>query len=354
MESKIAFLENAWYVAALSTELGAEALFHRKILDVNVLIYRKQDGTPVALRDRCPHRFAPLHMGKRVGDDVVCQYHGLRFDCSGKCKHSPHGNGQIPKASDVRSFPLVERDGFLWIWPGDPALAEASSIPDCSEYSRSPKSAVAHVYMHNTCNYELLADNIMDLTHIDHLHGPLINTGGKLSPLIPNVTEVDGKVVIRWDWLAEPAMPLLGEHLAEPKAPAKMFFEVVWHAPAVMRLRVGAVQGSDDFVKDGVVLFDYHIMTPESAMSTHYFFASTRNYLTDDAAYNEGKMQGMLGAFTLEDKPMIEAQQAEMGTHDLWALKPVLLSSDAGAIRVRRVLKAMIEAEQGARLRAVS
>lgn len=121
-----------------------------------------------------------------------------------------------------------------------------------------------------------------------------------------------------------------------------------------MRLRVGAVQGSDDFVKDGVVLFDYHIMTPESAMSTHYFFASTRNYLTDDAAYNEGKMQGMLGAFTLEDKPMIEAQQAEMGTHDLWALKPVLLSSDAGAIRVRRVLKAMIEAEQGARLRAVS
>ena len=92
-----AYLLNAWYAAALSREVQGQGLFHRKILDTSILIYRKEDGTPVAMHDRCPHRFAPLHLGKRQGDDIVCIYHALRFDCTGKCTHNPHGTGLIPK-----------------------------------------------------------------------------------------------------------------------------------------------------------------------------------------------------------------------------------------------------------------
>ena len=345
MTGEIRYLMNAWYVAALSTEVDDEILFRRKILDISILLYRKHNGEPVAMRDRCAHRFLPLSMGKREGDIVVCHYHGLKYDYTGKCVHSPHGDGRIPKAAVVQSFPVVERDGFLWIWLGDTEKADPSKILDCSMLSKSPKDAVFYFAIRNNANYELMTDNIMDLTHIDHLHGPLINTNGKLSPLIPEVTEERDDINIRWDWKAHPAMQLLAVHLEEPEGKADQFFSVKWHAPSNMHLQVGAVQGSDDYHKDGVVLYDHHIMTPETAKSTHYFFGSARNYKQYDAEYNEMHKEGLRTAFATEDKPVIDLQQEEIETTDLFSLNPVLLSSDAGNVRVRRKLKALIEEE---------
>lgn len=339
------FLKNTWYLAALSSEVNAEDLMRRKIIGESILLYRKEDGTVSAMHDRCPHRFAPLSQGKRVGDTIVCGYHGLTFNADGDCVHSPHGNGKIPKACQVQSFATSEQHGFIWIWMGKKAEADTNKIMDCSLISKQPASATGYIYMHNHCNYQLLTDNIMDLTHIDHLHGPLINTQGKLSPLIPTVTEIGDNVRVRWDWLADPCIPLLSPHLPRPEDDADMFFQVEWQAPAVMHLRVGAVQDSADYDNDGVVLYDYHIMTPETEFTTHYFFFSTRNYLLQDAEYNDAKMEGMQHAFVDEDKPMIEAQQGEMGSDEFWSLNPVLLSSDAGGIRVRRKLASLIEAE---------
>jgi vanillate O-demethylase monooxygenase subunit len=341
------FLANTWYVAALATEVDATALFHRKILGTSVLIYRKQDGVAVALHDRCPHRFAPLHLGKRIDDDVLCPYHALRFDCSGQCVHSPHGNGLIPRAASVRQFPLVERDGFLWIWMGDAAAADPSLIIDCSRLTRNPPAAVAHAYMYMKANYEVVVDNIMDLSHIDHVHGPLINTAGKLSPLIPAVSEDERAITIRWEWQQHPAMLLLAPFLPQPDEQAEQYFEVKWHAPSNMSLEVGAVQGSRKY-DQGLVIYDWHLMTPETATTTHYYFGSTRNYKMDDAPYNDAKLAGMIEAFSTEDKPLIAAVQEEMDTTDLWALKPVLLSCDAGAVRARRRLKALMDAETAA------
>jgi len=340
----IPFLRNTWYVAALASEVDAQALFHRRILDISILIYRRADGTPVAMQDRCPHRFAPLHLGRRDGDDVICPYHALRFDSQGGCVHSPHGDGRIPRASQLRSFPLVERDGLLWIWMGDAEKADAATIIDCSRLTKNPASAVAHAYMHMKANYEVVVDNIMDLSHIDHVHGPLINTAGKLSPLVPDVSLQGDAIRIRWEWQQHPAMLLFSPHLPQPAEMAEQYFEVVWHAPGNMSLEVGAVQGSRRH-DDGLIIYDWHLMTPESAMTTHYFFGSTRNYKMDDAPYNEAKLAGMIEAFSTEDKPLIAAVQAEMGTPDLWALKPMLLSCDAGAVRARRKLKALIDAE---------
>ncbi|MFW1678700.1 Rieske 2Fe-2S domain-containing protein [Pontibacter sp. JAM-7] len=350
MENTIAsdsykFLKNAWYVAALSEEVVGDALFPRTILSESVLLFRNTAGNMVATTNRCPHRFAPLHIGKRDGDTITCHYHGLSFNADGECTNNPHGNGKVPKACKLKTYPVEERDGFIWIWMGDSDKADPGKIMDCSSLSRNPASSVAHTYMHNKCNYELVTDNIMDLSHIDHLHGPLINTNGKLSPLLPKVNEQGDTIAVRWDWLADPAMLLFAMNLERPEDTANQFFEVVWHAPSNMQLTVGAVQDADDYHNDGLVLYDFHIMTPESATTTHYFFASTRNYKMDDGEYNRVKMEGMIEAFTLEDKPIIEAQQLEMGGIDLLGMNPVLLSSDAGGIRVRRKLRAMIEAE---------
>ncbi len=344
-KTKHTFLKNAWYVAALTTELGTETLLTRKIIDETVLFYRKEDGSVAALRDRCPHRFAPLSKGTRNGDEITCLYHGLKFNELGECTHNPHGNGKIPKACTVKSYEIEERDGFIWIWMGNRSKADRSKIMDCSVLSQKPDTAVGHIYMYNKCNYQLLTDNIMDLSHIDHLHGPLINTGGKLSPLLPNVQEEGEVISVRWDWLAEPAMQLFAVHLPRPEDEANQYFQVDWHAPSNMHLKVAAVQDSSDYTNDGLELYDFHIMTPETEFSTHYFFASARNYLEEDGEYNAAKMAGMEQAFIEEDKPMIEAQQQEMGENGFWELQPVLLSSDAGGIRVRRKLSQLLEIE---------
>lgn len=347
-EDKNIFLSNAWYVAALVTEINGMDLFRRKILDQSVLIYRKENGEVVALRDRCPHRFLPLSAGQRHGDDITCKYHGLTFDCTGKCVHSPHGDGKIPKAAVVQSFPLVERDGFLWIWMGDADLADEDKILDCSILTNSPKDAVFYFVLHNNANYELITDNIMDLSHIDHLHGPLINTKGKLSPIIPDVKDDGDDIYINWLWEADPAMPLLGNHLKEPEGTADQYLTVKWRAPSNMHLQLGAVQGSQDYENDGVVLYDFHLMTPETAKTTHYFFGSARNYRQHDAEYNAMHKEGLEAAFAEEDKPVIDFQQEEIEITDLFSLNPVLLSSDVGNVRVRRRLKQMIEQEHRA------
>ena len=337
----IRHLKNAWYVAALSTEVGAEGMFHRTVLGTSLLIYRREGGELVGLHDRCPHRFAPLHMGKRVGDDVVCPYHALRFSPTGQCVHNPHGEGAIPKAAKVQCFQLVERHGFIWLWGGDAALADPTLIPDYSLLSGGHPNSKGYAYMHMSANYEVVVDNIMDLSHVDHVHGPLLNTAGHLSAQQPKVQETDRSVNVRWDWFQDPPMGFFSPFLKRPGQGAKHHVTVQWRAPSTMLLTVGAVQDSDDEA-DGLISWDFHLMTPETETTTHYFFGSRRNWGVEDAELNRMKLQGTIAAFADEDKPIIEAVQKEMGTTDLWSLKPVLLSSDPAAVRARRTLTQLI------------
>ncbi len=340
------FLTNAWYVAALSQEVGPVDFFHRKILDTSIMIYRKEDGTPVALHDRCPHRFVPLHLGRREGDDVVCQYHALKFDCTGTCTKNPHGDGHIPKAAKVRTFPLVERDGFIWIWMGDDA-ADIDKLSDFSPLAEGPDTAVGYTYMRVKANYELIIDNVMDLSHIDHVHGEIISTRGQLTPLIPQVKEANQTVTARWEWSQTPAMMIFANFLPEPTASARHFFNIVWSQPANIQLSVGANQdGGAMDLENTTSQYDLHTTTPETLTTTHYFFATRRNHLLEDADYNDMKIKAMHTAFEDEDVPLIEAVQNEMATTDFFSLKPVLMSNDTAPVRVRRLLANLIRNEQ--------
>jgi len=340
----MAFLKNTWYVAALATEVGPVDLFHRKLLDTSVLLYRKQDGQAVAMRDRCPHRFAPLHLGKRDGDQVICGYHALKFDCSGKCTHNPHGDGRIPKAAQVQVYPLIERYGFLWIWMGDQP-ADESLLPDYSPLDDGPPSGIGHTYMYMKANYQLIIDNVMDLSHIDHVHGEAITTRGQLSPVVPEIRETDRSIFARWEWKQTPPILVLSHFLPDPQAEARHFFDVTWMPPANIQLSVGGAQGDTPF-DQGVGAYDLHVTTPETENTTHYFFATRRNHLVDDEDFNQMKLKAMRDAFELEDGPIITGVQDEMGDEDFFDLKPVLMSNDAASVKVRRLHKRLLEAER--------
>jgi len=339
---------NTWYVAALSSDVN-EQLMHRRLLNIPVVLYRREDGSPVALHDRCPHRFAPLSMGRKEGDNVVCPYHALTFNGEGKCVHNPHGKGHIPAKAEVKSFPLMEKHGFIWIWMGE-ETADENQLPDYSQLDDGHPNALAHTYMRRPCHYELITDNVMDLSHVDHLHGEIITTRGQLSPQIPKVIDQDGKVSVRWEWQQSPPMMIFNDFMPKPNTPARHFVEVVWAKPSHIQLTIGA---SQDDSHDGTLnyqntvgQYDLHTCTPETENSTHYFFATRRNHNVEDGEFNQIKIAGMHGAFADEDGPLLDAVQEQMPSNDFLSLNPVLISSDAGPIRVRRVLKGLIEEER--------
>src|SRR5437764_2190067 len=133
------YLRNAWYVAAWSDDLADGQLIGRTILNEPVVLYRTADGSVAALQDRCPHRFAPLHMGKVVrGDRVQCPYHGLEFGPSGACVLNPHGMRNIPSRARVRSYAVTEKHKAIWIWMGD-RPADPAKVPDFSVLDNVPE-----------------------------------------------------------------------------------------------------------------------------------------------------------------------------------------------------------------------
>jgi len=128
------FLKNAWYVAALSPEVGREPKAVR-LLGEAVVLYRTQDGAAVALEDACPHRKLPLSMGRIKGDAIECGYHGLTFDCSGACIDAAT-QARIPPFAKVRSYPVQDKYGLLWIWMGDPAHTVANPVFEMANHGQ--------------------------------------------------------------------------------------------------------------------------------------------------------------------------------------------------------------------------
>ena len=173
----MSFLWNAWYVAALACEVNSNRPLARTLLGEAVVLYRDQVGQAVALSDRCPHRFAPLHRGRIHQGVLECPYHGLRFDGSGHCVHNPHGDGRIPPTAQVRSFPLQERYGMVWIWMGEAQhAAQADLLP--FEYLNPEHNVTASGYLRTRAHYQLSADNLLDLGRIGHIAaiGPYLQT----------------------------------------------------------------------------------------------------------------------------------------------------------------------------------
>jgi len=343
------FLHNAWYVAAWSSELNLYEPLKRMLLGKPVVLFRDGEGRPAALADRCPHRFVPLSRGRLRKGVIECGYHGLRFDGTGRCVHNPHGDGQIPEKARVASYPLQERYGAVWIWMGETECAAGTPLPAAFDYLDPRVNEVSAGLLQTRANYQLSADNLLDLSHFQFLHPGTLGT-----PAIAAGTmhfEDDGETV----WARRTTR---GEHLQEaiavafgvPKGvPVDRWFDVRWNAPGVMSIEVGVtLMGlSREF---GVTSFSGHFLTPETATSTHYFFGfgvpktqgPTARSLVDYA------VETLMGPFRDEDLPMLEAQQQALEGQDFWAARPVVLPIDGGAVRARRIIERKLVAEQEA------
>lgn len=340
------FLRNAWYCAGWSSELDGDRLLGRTLLNEPVLMYRRQDGTPVAIGNRCPHRFAPLHLGRRQGDQVACRYHGLAFGPDGECVHNPQGDGGIPKAARVPRYALVERWEALWIWMGDAEQADAALIPDLTEASPRPDWAHVTGYLEVPAHYELVADNLLDLSHVPYLH-PFLTSQEPVPEGFREIRELkqDGDTVWSMHCNLNTTMTPLLKLLWEDAPPlVEGYFDMRWQPPANLLMLAGAAtMGSGRQV--GAAIPMAHLLTPATDSTTHYFWSMARNRKVGDPATDEQVRIGISAAFRNEDEAMIAECYKMMGTSDLLSLKPVLLPGDAPAMRARRILAARVEAE---------
>ncbi len=337
------FLRNAWYVAAWSNEVGS-GLFERTILGESVLLFRQPDGAPVAVSNMCPHRFAPLHMGRIVDGAVQCPYHGLRFDTRGACVHNPHGDGHIPAKARLRNYPIVERHDMLWIWTGEHALADPAGIPDFSCHT-DPRFPTSGGVIEMRAHYELVTDNLMDLTHAEFVHEGILGSDAIARgqhEVIQRGTTVYSN---RWcpDGLAPPAWDAAFGHYGKP---VDHWLYMRWDAPAHMLLDVGVTPVGRPR-DEGVWVYGTDILTPKDENSTWYFWGISRSHDVDNPAVGEAWERAIDAAFGGQDKPMLEAQARMMAGRTFDELDPVLLKSDSGPMRCRRLLAKLIAERDG-------
>jgi phenylpropionate dioxygenase-like ring-hydroxylating dioxygenase large terminal subunit len=343
------YLRNAWYVAAWSDDLADGQLLPRIIMQEPVVLYRKADGNVAALEDRCPHRFAPLSMGKIIKDDVVqCPYHGLEFNSTGACVHNPHGTKNIPPRAKVRSYPVTEKHKAIWIWMGD-RPADESKVPDFSVLDNVPE-------LHTTkrdsivikANYELIIDNLLDLSHTSYLHEGILGNADTVESDIKVEQENEDIVVSRYATnVIAPGM--FAQFWPTDPGRVDKFTRMRWMPPSTMSLMTG-ICSIGAVPESGTGYHAIHLLTPESDKTTHYFFTAVRfNVKTPDEKANLqlqekiGKMRRF--AFEEQDAPVIEAQQRIID-NAVTPTDPVLLAIDAGPVRYKRILQKLIDGER--------
>lgn len=341
------WVADAWYVVAFSDELGAAPL-PLIVLEQPVVLYRRADGRPAALEDRCIHRRAPLSIGRVRGDALECGYHGLQFDPAGRCVKIP-GQAAIPLDAAVRSYPVVERHGCIWLWTGDPARADVATIRDF-HWLEKPGWQLTKRHAHIPCHYQLVIDNLLDLSHLAFVHASTVG-----SPELADSAEVrterlpDGVRVSRWTLDVPPARTYaqFGRYqsnvdrwqISDFRAPCTF---VIDNGSALAG--TGAPEGGPGAQRWGFIVC--HGITPETERSTNYFWALAHGFGADDpeavAEFHRQSQQVIA-----EDIAVFEAQQRLI---DLDPAAPTIdIRYDAGPLQARRLIDRLLAAQPQAR-----
>ncbi|MFC3607271.1 Rieske 2Fe-2S domain-containing protein [Stutzerimonas tarimensis] len=340
------FPKNAWYVACTPDEI-AEKPLGRMICGERIVFYRGAEGRVAAVEDFCPHRGAPLSLGYVEDGNLVCGYHGLVMGCDGKTVSMP---GQR-----VRGFPcnkayaVEERHGFIWVWPGDQQRADPAGIHHL-EWAEHPDWAYGGGLFHINCDYRLMIDNLMDLTHETYVHASSIGQK-EIDEAAPRTT-VDGVTVTtarHMENIMPPPfwqMALRGNNLADD-VPVDRWQICRFTPPSHVLIEVGVAHAghggydADPKHKASSIVVDF--ITPETETSIWYFWGMARHFNPQDQALTETIREGQ-GRIFSEDLEMLERQQRNLLAYPERNL--LKLNIDAGGVQARKILDRLIAEEQ--------
>lgn len=334
------FLSESWYAAAALGEL-AEAPVVRRVLGHSLLLRRFTDGTLLAAEDLCPHRFAPLSKGP-VHDDVIeCPYHGLRFDRTGRCVSDAIGNA-APTSARLRTFPAVEKYGFVWVWMGQPDSADPERLPviDFLEGPTSYRRITGNIPI--AANYLHIVDNSMDTAHVAMVHRDSVH-----SPALAN-----GKTVVRTNEDGSISADRCGAGEKPPRT-----FEELWNAclgpmpdqvlhwadarwyPATTITNDVGMSAVDMAREDGLRMRLAFFITPQDENSTCFHWTLCRNFLVDRPEADADIARGFVDVLKDEDGVLLAAIQETVGSIDIMDHKPALMNYDKAIVMVRRAMQ---------------
>jgi phenylpropionate dioxygenase-like ring-hydroxylating dioxygenase large terminal subunit len=340
------FLRNSWYVAAWAHELGDRPLA-RTILGEPIVLFRTASGAVGALRDRCPHRHLPLSMGKIVGEDIECGYHGMQFGVGGRCRAIP-SQSLVPPSARVRAYPLREKYGWVWIWMGEADTADEDLIPDFGKLT-DPAFAAVGKTNHVRASYRLLIDNLLDLSHVGFVHTSTIGNAefGQKGSLTSRRTG-RGVEVVRLVPDVPPPPTYVKSGVLPPGRNIDRWQHIDYLAPSFVQIHVGGAEAGTGALEGrtghGLNIWVLNAITPETENSSLYFWASVRQHAIGDEAV-DALFLGQVSEAFAEDQQVLEAQQVVLDSEgDSWSLA---LRQDQGSIEARRVLDKLIADEAG-------
>lgn len=338
------YLQNAWYVAMHSDKVDQNKPIPLTLLGEELVFFRDSSNSPVALENACPHRKLPLSMGELVNGDIQCGYHGLTFNGQGHCVNAPTQD-VIPVNAVVRTYPLAEKYGFIWIWMGEPGLADESKILEIENYDDPDWGRTQGGILECQCHYLYLLDNLLDPSHVAWVHKSSFASDGTEDVPLKIEERDNGVVVSRWINNIDPPpyyaklVPFSG------KVDRLQYYEVAIPSIAInvgVYTREG--QGGDDanLPEDCYRMRSYHFITPVNAHLTRYHWFQHYNTDPKDEKVREMLNEGAKRAFE-EDRIILEAVDKGMNAKK----RPNLdLRLDLGAKVFRKKLTALIKSER--------
>lgn len=296
--------KNCWYVAAMGHEVKRE-LLPRTLLGEPVLLYRREDGTVAAIENRCSHRRVQLSLGKLIGDTVQCGYHGLAFAADGQCVRIPNQT-RIPPQACIKGYPIVERDGFVWIWPGDKTLARDELVPDFSEVCSSGRYAGRPA---STLKVEAPAlfniENVLDLSHVSFAHENTVGTS-EVADTRPDVTVTDDYIEVRREWASTLSSPVFQRVFGWQMVKRSQNIRFWPGGNVRLNITVEPVGNTDPAQVKNIRVVGP--CTPETAGTHFKFSAMYRDFALDDATVTE-RIAQQFEQTIHEDKLLMEDQQ---------------------------------------------
>lgn len=169
-----------WYPVARSSEVGEGKLAATTFAGDPIVLLRGPGGAVAALEDRCAHRQVPLHEGALCGNVLRCGYHGWGYGLDGRCIDVPYLSGAERVINGVRRYPCREAYGLVFVFPGDPARAEATPFPKADSYA-DPRYKTRTLDRRVNCHWTFMHENLMDMNH-QFLHRSLM--GGITATLL--------------------------------------------------------------------------------------------------------------------------------------------------------------------------
>jgi len=343
------FLRNCWYAAGWGIDFNQPGPLTRTIIDEPLVFYRKTDGQLVAFEDRCCHRLAPLSAGRVEGDDLRCMYHGLRFNCSGKCVEIP-GQPVIPPQTKVRAYPVVERHSVVWVWMGEAQKADEGLIPPFKGID-DPEFPMLPGRMDYNANYMLINDNLLDLSHLAYVHANSFGAGSEFATKRPKITRVErGLRVSRW--VEQPTPKYLSTQITIDRVDTWLSYDFL--VPGVFLLDVGfypagAAQEANNAAPTREPMYAEYTsqaITPLTQRTSSYLFCFGSWARSPNKQYYRDVAEVVFN----EDKVMVEAQQKVLDRSPGVKMSPT--SFDAAPSQFRLLLEKFIKQEDLERVSA--